>query len=72
LRNLDAILSAAGARREDVVRITVFLTDMADRDAVAAARVEYFGEHRPAATLVQVAALVAPDYLVEIEATAVF
>ena len=48
------------------------LTDMADRAAVARAREEYFGEHRPAATLVQVVALVAPELKVEIEATAVF
>jgi 2-iminobutanoate/2-iminopropanoate deaminase len=72
LRNLGALLEAAGARREDVVRVTVFLTDVADRAAVARAREEFFGEHRPAATLVEVSALVAPEYRVEIEATAVY
>ena len=72
LANVEALLSAAGASRADVVRVGVFLTDMADRAAVAKARTEYFGEHKPAATLFQVSALVAPEYRVEIEATAIF
>jgi 2-iminobutanoate/2-iminopropanoate deaminase len=72
LRNIDALLVAAGATRTDVVRIGVYLVDMADRPAVARARVEYFGDHTPAATLVQVAALVTPEFKVEIEATAVW
>jgi enamine deaminase RidA (YjgF/YER057c/UK114 family) len=72
LRNLDDLLRAAGTTKGDVVRIVVYLTDMADRAGVARAREEYFGEHRPASTLVQVSALVAPELLVEIEATAVF
>jgi 2-iminobutanoate/2-iminopropanoate deaminase len=72
LRAIDRLLEAGGARKEDVVRVTVYLTDMADRGAVARAREQYFGVHRPAATLVQVAALVAPEYKVEIEATAVY
>ena len=70
LRKIDALLGAAGASRSDVVRIGVFLTDMADRAAVASARIEYFGDHRPTATLVEVSALVAPELRVEIEAVA--
>jgi enamine deaminase RidA (YjgF/YER057c/UK114 family) len=72
LRKIDALLHAAGASRTDVVRVGIFLTDMADRAEVAKARIEYFGEHRPAATLVQITALVTPELKVEIEATAVF
>jgi enamine deaminase RidA (YjgF/YER057c/UK114 family) len=72
LRKIDALLRAAGASKTDVVRVGIFLTDMADRAAVAKARIEYFGDHRPAATLVQITALVAPELKVEIEATAVF
>lgn len=72
LQNIDGILHAAGASKDDIVRIGVFLTDMADRPAVARAREEYFGSHRPAATLVAVKALVLPEFRVEIEATAVF
>ena len=70
LRKIDALLVAAGASRSDIVRIGVFLTDMADRAAVAAARIEYFGDHRPSATLVEVSALVTPELKVEIEAVA--
>ena len=72
LRNIDALLTAAGAKRTDVVRVSVFLTDMADRAAVAEARKEFFGDHKPAATLFAVAGLVTDQLKVEIEATAVF
>jgi 2-iminobutanoate/2-iminopropanoate deaminase len=72
LRNLDALLVAAGAQRTDVVKISVFLTDIGDRAAVAAARAEYFGDHKPAATLFAVSGLVTPQLKVEIEATAIF
>ena len=72
LRNLDALLRAAGASRTDVVKVGVFLTDIADRAAVARARTEFFGDHKPAATLFQVAALVLPELKVEIDAVAVF
>jgi reactive intermediate/imine deaminase len=72
LRNIDTLLKAGGATRNDVVRVGVFLTDIGDRSAVAKARTEYFGDHRPAATLFEVSALVAPELKVEIEATAVF
>ena len=72
LRNLDGLLRAAGASRTDVVKIGVFLTDIADRAAVARARTEFFGDHKPAATLFQVGALVLPELKVEIDAVAVF
>ena len=72
LRNIDALVRAAGAKTTDVARIVVYLTRIGDRAAVARAREEYFGSHRPAATLVEVSALVAPEYVVEIEATAIF
>ena len=72
LQQIDALLAAAGAAKTDIVRVGVYLTNMADRAAVARARVEYFGDHRPAATLVEVSALVAPELTVEIEAMAVF
>src|SRR5262249_44187256 len=71
LRNIDALLRSAGATRDDVVRVGVFLTDIADRAAVARARVDYFGDHKPASTLFEVSRLVAPELKVEIEATAI-
>jgi enamine deaminase RidA (YjgF/YER057c/UK114 family) len=71
LRNVDVLLRAAGGGPGAVVRVVVYLTDIADRAAVAEARRAYFGDHRPAATLVEVKGLVHPDLVVEIEATAV-
>jgi 2-iminobutanoate/2-iminopropanoate deaminase len=70
LRNLDACLKAAGAGPEHVVKVTVFLTDIDDRPLINPARQRYFGEHRPASTLVEVSALVLPQLRVEIEAQA--
>ncbi len=71
LANIDACLRAAGARAEHVVKVNVYLTDIADRGAINPPRQRYFGEHRPASTLVGVAALVLPALKVEIEAQAV-
>lgn len=71
IRNLDASLKAAGGGAEHVVKVTVFLTDIDDRPLINPARQRYFGEHRPASTLVEVSALVLPKLKVEIEAQAV-
>lgn len=71
LRNLDSCLRAAGAGPEHVVKVTVFLTDIHDRARINPARQRYFGENRPASTLVEVSALVLPALKVEIEAQAV-
>ncbi|HSU04745.1 MAG TPA: RidA family protein [Acetobacteraceae bacterium] len=71
LKNLDACLKSVGAGPENVVKVTVFLTDVDDRKLINPARQRYFGTHRPASTLVEVSALVLPELLVEIEAQAV-
>lgn len=71
LRNLDACLSAVGAGPQHVVKVTVYLTDIDDRARINPARQRYFGDYRPASTLVEVAALVLPQLKVEIEAQAV-
>jgi enamine deaminase RidA (YjgF/YER057c/UK114 family) len=69
--NLDACLRAAGATFEDVVMLTVFSTDLPSHMAtIGKYRAEYFGEPVPSST-VQVAGLVRPEWLVEIEAVAV-
>ena len=70
LDNVGEVLRAAGATFDDVVRVGVYLRNMADRPAVNTVRVRYFGDARPAATLVEVSALALPDALVEIEAVA--
>ncbi len=71
LANIDACLKAAGAAVEHVVKVNVYLTDIADRNLINPARQRYFGKHRPASTLVGVSALVLPELKVEIEAQAV-
>jgi enamine deaminase RidA (YjgF/YER057c/UK114 family) len=71
LAAMDACLRAAGGRPETVTKVQVFLTDISDRAAINPARVAYFGEHRPASTLVEVSALVDPRMKVEIECMAV-
>jgi len=69
-RNMGKILAAAGAGFEDVLRVTVYLTDVNDRAKINPVRQEFFGKTRPASTLIGVAALVVPGMKVEIEAVA--
>jgi len=68
---IEIALGEAGASLADVVRVRAFVTDIARWTEVARAQGEVFGSIRPAATLVQVSALVDPRLLVEIEADAV-
>jgi reactive intermediate/imine deaminase len=67
---IKALLEKAGAGFEDVVKVTVFLRRIEDRAAVNDVRRRFFGESRPASTLVEVSAFVLPDALVEIDAVA--
>jgi 2-iminobutanoate/2-iminopropanoate deaminase len=69
--SLDRCLRAAGGRPAHIVKVTVLLTDIADRGRINPIRQAYFGDHRPASTLFEVSALVAPEMKVEIEAEAV-
>jgi 2-iminobutanoate/2-iminopropanoate deaminase len=68
--NLGAVLAAAGATFADVVKVTVYLTDIADRTRINPVRQEFFGDMRPASTLVEVSALAVPGAKLEIEAVA--
>jgi 2-iminobutanoate/2-iminopropanoate deaminase len=69
--NMRAVLAAAGCRFEDVVKVTVFLTDVDDRPLVNPVRQEVFGATRPASTLVEVSRLAVEGAKVEVEAVAV-
>ena len=70
LDGVDACLRQAGATAAQVVKVTIFMTDVSERAAINPLRIEYFGEHRPASTLVEVSQLVDPAFRVEIEAVA--
>ena len=67
---MDQCLKAAGAGAEHVVKVQVFLTDITERPAINPRRIAYFGDHRPASTLVEVSALVDARLKVEIECQA--
>ncbi|UQX13208.1 RidA family protein [Candidatus Mycobacterium methanotrophicum] len=70
LRRIEVALNQAGATLHDVVRTRIYVTDISRWREVASVHLDVFGEIRPAATMVEVAALIAPELLVEIEADA--
>ena len=70
LDTIDICLREAGGSSDQVVKVQVFMTDIAERASINPIRQRYFGEHRPASTLVEVSALVDPRMKVEIEAVA--
>jgi enamine deaminase RidA (YjgF/YER057c/UK114 family) len=70
LERIRGALHAAGARLEDVVRTRIYVTDITRWEEVGRAHGAFFGDVRPASTMVEVRALVDPGMLVEIEADA--
>lgn len=71
LKIIESALEEAGSSLRDVVRTRIYVTDLGTWEAVGRAHGSVFGDIRPACTLVQVAGLIDPDMLVEIEAEAV-
>lgn len=71
IQKIERALKQAGASLQDVVRTRIYVTNAKRWEEVARAHGEFFGDIRPANTLVEVSALVGPEYLVEMEAEAI-
>lgn len=71
IEKIEKVLLKAGFSLTDVVRTRTFVTDISQWQAVGKAHGEFFGNIKPVTTMVEVSALIDPDYLVEIEVTAV-
>jgi enamine deaminase RidA (YjgF/YER057c/UK114 family) len=67
---MGRVLAAAGATPDDVAKVTVYLLDIDDRPRINPVREAFFGDARPASTLVEVSRLAVPGALLEIEAIA--
>lgn len=65
------LIEAAGGRMDDIVKVTIFVTDITRREEVWKARAEQFSGDFPCSTLVEISALASPELLVEVEAIAI-
>lgn len=70
-QKIKDLIEAGGAQMDDVVKMTIFVTDIKNNKGVWQARQEFFSGDYPACTLVEVSALAKPEILLEIEATAI-
>lgn len=70
-QKIDGVLRQAGFTLNDVVRTRMYVTDISHWEEVGKAHGEFFGEIKPATTMIEVSRFIEPEYLVEIEVTAV-
>jgi enamine deaminase RidA (YjgF/YER057c/UK114 family) len=68
---IEAVLLRAGATMKDVVRVRMFVTDISRWQEYGKAHSEFFRDIKPCNTMVEISALIEPEYLIEIEATAI-
>jgi enamine deaminase RidA (YjgF/YER057c/UK114 family) len=71
LQKIETVLLQAGATLKDVVRTRLFVTDISRWEEYGKAHGEVFSEIKPCTSMIEVSALIAPEYLIEIEATAI-
>ena len=70
-QKIEKVLQQAGATMKDVVRVRMFVTDISQWQEYGKAHSEFFKNIKPCNTMVEVSALIEPDYMIEIEATAI-
>ena len=68
---IDKLLKAAGSSLADVVKMTVYVTDMAKRPEFGKVRNEFFPGNKPCSTMIEVKGLAQPDWMVEVDVTAI-
>ncbi len=71
IQKIEKVLQQAGATLKDVVRTRMFVTDISRWEEYGRAHGEFFNHIKPCTTMVEVSKLISPEYLVEIEATAI-
>ena len=71
IEKIEKVLARAGAGLKDIVRTRMFVTDISRREEYGKAHGEFFKKIKPCTSMIEVSGLIAPEYLIEIEATAI-